>query len=126
MVCSPRPDGEDVLAAASSLGPWLGEQRVTRNRWAIRTGEYPPQPGGVSVYTRQAARGLAEAGDEVHVWAPASAGEAATDAGVQVHRLPDRFGSRGLRRLAAELNALPGDARILVQYVPQAFGWKAM
>jgi len=39
-------------------------------RWAILTGEYPPQPGGVSDYTRLVAEGLAVGGDEVHVWAP--------------------------------------------------------
>src|SRR5207248_6476969 len=27
--------------------------------WHVLTGEYPPQPGGVSDYTRQVARGLA-------------------------------------------------------------------
>ena len=30
--------------------------------WAILTGEYPPQPGGVSDYTLQVCRGLAAAG----------------------------------------------------------------
>ncbi len=38
--------------------------------WQIVTGEYPPQPGGVSDYTRLVARGLAGAGDRVEVWAP--------------------------------------------------------
>jgi hypothetical protein len=36
--------------------------------WAILTGEYPPQAGGVSDYTRLVARGLAECGDRVHDW----------------------------------------------------------
>ena len=40
-------------------------------RWVLITGEYPPAPGGVSDYSSMVARGLAEAGDEVHVWAPA-------------------------------------------------------
>jgi hypothetical protein len=38
--------------------------------WHILTGEYPPQPGGVSDYTRQLARALVDAGDSVEVWAP--------------------------------------------------------
>ena len=38
--------------------------------WNIITGEYPPQPGGVSDYTRLVAHGLADAGDEVCVYAP--------------------------------------------------------
>ena len=39
-------------------------------RWAILTGEYPPQSGGVSDYTRLVAEGLAAVGDEVAVYAP--------------------------------------------------------
>jgi glycosyltransferase involved in cell wall biosynthesis len=99
---------------------------VSAYRWAILTGEYPPQAGGVSDYTRQVARALAQAGDDVHVWAPPAAGTAPADPGVQVHRLPDHFGSRGLRQLDIELDSLPGPVRILVQYVPHAFGRRAM
>lgn len=95
-------------------------------RWAILTGEYPPQSGGVSDYTRLVAEGLAASGDEVAVYAPPQQiGPDPDCPGVQVRRLPDRFGLRGLRRLDRELaNERPG--RILVQYVPHAFGMKAM
>lgn len=92
--------------------------------WHLITGEYPPQPGGVSDYTRRTARGLAAAGDAVHVWAPWCGAGDATDPGVSVHRLPGRFGPRGLAALDAGIRRSPG--RILVQYVPHAFGWKAM
>ncbi len=95
--------------------------------WMILTGEYPPQTGGVSDYTRLVARGLAAAGDEVHVWAPPCApGGDATDSGITVHRLPDHFGLRSFWRLSGALRRSPADARILVQYVPQAFGWDTM
>ena len=94
--------------------------------WALLTGEYPPQPGGVSDYTRLVARGLANAGDEVHVWAPGAAGPACEDPGVVVHRLPGHFGPQALRVLDADLNRLPANRRLLVEYVPHAFGWKAM
>ena len=71
--------------------------------WHVITGEYPPQHGGVSDYTRQIARGLADLGDAVHVWAPpvesGGNGSAASDRGVTVHRLPNRFGFNGLRYL---------------------------
>ena len=40
------------------------------HHWHIITCEYPPQIGGVSDYTKLVAEGLAEAGDEVHVWGP--------------------------------------------------------
>ena len=41
-------------------------------RWAILTGEYPPQFGGVSDYTRNVATGLVAAGDVVTVYASGS------------------------------------------------------
>jgi glycosyltransferase involved in cell wall biosynthesis len=93
--------------------------------WDIVTGEYPPQPGGVADYTRMIARALAAEGDEVRVWAPRWDGAASADPGVIVNRLPDHFGPRGLARLSAALRQ-HRDTRLLVQYVPHAFGWKAM
>jgi glycosyltransferase involved in cell wall biosynthesis len=95
-------------------------------RWAIITGEYPPQIGGISDYTRLVANGLAEAGDEVHVWAPACEGIMPPDQGVLVHRLPGHFGPRALRMLGRDLERLPRPSRILIQYVPQGYGWKGM
>ncbi len=95
-------------------------------RWAILTGEYPPQPGGVSDYTRLVAEGLAAVGDEVAVYAPPQGiGPDSALPGVRVRRLPDRFGLRGLRWLDREL-ARDRPDRILIQYVPHAFGLKAM
>jgi len=93
--------------------------------WHIITGEYPPQPGGVSDYTRRVARGLVEAGDHVDVWAPPVDQPEYADPGVTVRRLPDRFGPRALRMLSRELDRQPAPRRLLVQYVPHAFGWKA-
>jgi glycosyltransferase involved in cell wall biosynthesis len=95
-------------------------------RWAILTGEYPPDPGGVSDYTRLVARGLADAGDSVRVYTPAGANAPVRDPGVEVLQLPGRFGPRSLAALDRLLLARPRADRILVQYVPQAFGWKGM
>jgi glycosyltransferase involved in cell wall biosynthesis len=98
-------------------------------RWQIVTGEYPPQDGGVSAYTRVLARGLAEAGDRVDVWAPRCTMQTTSslsDPGVSVHRLPDHFGPRSLHYLSRQLDTLADPARLLVQYVPHAFGWKAL
>jgi FkbM family methyltransferase len=92
--------------------------------WHLITGEYPPQRGGVSDYTRLMAQGLAAAGDAVHVWAPFCESPMPAERGIVVHRLPDHFGLRGLTALDAGLRRFPG--RLLVQYVPHAFGWKAM
>jgi glycosyltransferase involved in cell wall biosynthesis len=95
--------------------------------WIILTGEYPPQPGGVSDYTRLVAQGLAQAGDEVHVWAPRVLPPGAPDPdGVTVHRLPGCYGPRSLWQLQRALNRAPSEARLLVQYVPQAYGWDTM
>jgi glycosyltransferase involved in cell wall biosynthesis len=96
------------------------------NHWDIITGEYPPQIGGVADYTRGLALGLAEAGDRVHVWAPPCNGVETADQGVIVHRLPDHFRLRALKTLTKALAKQPEDGRILLQYVPHAFGCKAM
>jgi glycosyltransferase involved in cell wall biosynthesis len=94
--------------------------------WAIITGEYPPAPGGVSDYTYLLAQRLADAGDDVHVWAPDHAGEGPNAPGVRVHRLTGCFGPRAIRQLDLQIGQLPHSTRILVQYVPHAFGYKAM
>src|SRR5262245_49578595 len=99
---------------------------MARLTWAILTGEYPPRLGGVGDYTRQLARELAGAGDEVHVWTGPPCGALPPDPGVQVHHLPGAFGIASLARLGSELSRLRRPARLLVQYVPHAFGWRAM
>ena len=93
--------------------------------WHLLTGEFPPQPGGVSDYTWQVSEGLARAGQSVHVWAPGERQDTAPE-GVTVHRLREGFGPRGLLKLERELARLPGPRRLLVQYVPHAFGYRAM
>ncbi|HZP45745.1 MAG TPA: glycosyltransferase [Candidatus Binataceae bacterium] len=92
--------------------------------WRILTGEYPPQRGGVSDYTRLVARGLRAAGDQVHVIAPHTDKAAAIDDGIVVHRLPGSLGPRALWRIDQVLAQDSG--RLLVQYVPQAFGTRGM
>ena len=71
--------------------------------WHIITGEFPPQEGGVADYTRQVARGLANAGDDVVVWAPCCEGSTSEDAGVIVHRLRGNFGPPALAELDSAL-----------------------
>ena len=93
------------------------------SRWEIITGEYPPQPGGVADYTRLVARGLMAAADEVAIHAPASSSVLDDDEGLRVNRLPGRFGRGALAQLDRRLDRR---AHILVQYVPHAFGRKAM
>jgi glycosyltransferase involved in cell wall biosynthesis len=80
----------------------------------------------VSDYTRLLARALAGAGDEVHVWAPAAAPGPPADPGVLVHPLPHPFGPRWLSRIDAGLGRARRPFRLLVQYTPHMYGWKAM
>jgi glycosyltransferase involved in cell wall biosynthesis len=95
------------------------------NRWNIITGEYPPKPGGVADYTQLVARALADAGDDVCVFAPRTEGAADFADGVKVNHLSDHFGARGIGELSRGL-ARRGDARTLVQYVPHSLGMRTM
>ncbi len=94
--------------------------------WHLITGEYPPQPGGVSDYTRLIARELARAGDDVHVWAADDSRPVPEDDGVVVHRLPDHYGPRGLWTLGEGLRRGGSKSQVLVQYVPHMYGYRAM
>jgi hypothetical protein len=87
--------------------------------WHLITGEYPPDCGGVGDYTAALAEALAESGDTVHVWTPATAG-AAPAARLTVHRLPDAFRGASRETLADAFAATPGT--VLLQYVPNALG----
>lgn len=90
------------------------------------TAEYPPQPGGVSDYVRGVAGGLAAAGERVHVWCPPADGPPPDDAGVEVHRELGRISRADLRRVGALLDRFPAPRRLLVQWVPHAYGRRAM
>ncbi len=90
------------------------------------TAEYPPQPGGVSDYVRGVAAGLAAAGERVHVWCPPADGPPPADAGVEVHRELGRISRADLRRAGALLDRFPAPRRLLVQWVPHAYGYRAM
>lgn len=110
----------------AGASPIVQAEPVRSRRWAILTVEYPPRAGGVSDYTRSVACGLAKCGDHVHVWAPPCQGVTPQDPGVTVHRLPSRFGPRALHSLSRGLSALPRPYQLLVQYVPQGFGWHGL
>ena len=93
-------------------------------RWHLITGEYPPAFGGVADYSQLVATGLARAGDQVSVWAPEADGIPPAEDGIEVNRIPSRFGLGALRLIGRKIERHPGT--LLVQYVPHSFGLKAM
>ena len=93
--------------------------------WHLITGEYPPQPGGVSDYTRFLASGLADAGETVHVWCPPCETGNLQDSRVIVHRELGSMGPRDLLKVSRMLDKYPEPRRLLVQWVPHAFGYRS-
>jgi len=100
--------------------------RASQHRWDVITCEYPPRIGGVADYTYQVASGLAQEGDEVHVWCPASDLPPRSAEGITVHCLSGTFSSKDLELLGEELDRASGARRLLVQWVPQGFGYRSM
>ncbi len=94
--------------------------------WHLITSEYPPQHGGVSDYTHMVASHLASAREEVHVWCPPAEDETPLAPGVSVHREMGRFAPADLRRAGHMLNRHCGPRRLLVQWVPHGYGYRAM
>jgi glycosyltransferase involved in cell wall biosynthesis len=101
--------------------------------WHLVTSEYPPQIGGVSDYTKLLAAGLANAGDTVHVWCPpvksgaAGAPEPpAIGAPVFLHREMGDFTRADLHRVGRLLDQFGSPRRLLVQWVPHGYGYRAM
>lgn len=102
---------------------------VPRQHWCVVTGEYPPLEGSLGDHTHHLVAALAASGDTVEVWCPpaptlddAEPARAPEIPGVTVHVLPSRFGWRAIAQLRRALRALPPDARVLVQWMPMAFG----
>jgi glycosyltransferase involved in cell wall biosynthesis len=99
---------------------------VTATAWHVVTGEFPPAPGGVSDYSFQLTTQLVAAGDTVHVWCPDAPGPRLEPAGLHVHRMAGTWSGADLRRLDGALNETPAPRRLLVQWVPHAFGRRSM
>jgi glycosyltransferase involved in cell wall biosynthesis len=97
-----------------------------RAEWHIVTGEYPPAPGGVSDYSAGVARGLAGAGETVHVWCPDAPGDRSDPVGVYVHRLAGNWTRLDLASVSQALDAQSRPRRLLVQWVPHAYGARSL
>jgi glycosyltransferase involved in cell wall biosynthesis len=90
----------------------------------IITPEYFPRCGGVADYTRQIARGLATEGDQVHIWCPVPSEDEIK--GVTIHGALGTFGAADLARAGLLLDAFDAPRRLLVQWVPHGYGYRAM
>ncbi len=101
---------------------------IPSRSWHILTSEYPPQIGGVSDHTYAMAGAFGARGESVHVWCPPAPADGPTPelAGVAVHRTFGRFAPRDLRETGRALDACPAPRRLIVQWVPHGFGWRAM
>lgn len=93
--------------------------------WHILTGEFPPRPGGVSDYTLRIGEALAASGRDVHVWCPSDGASSGTT-GLSVHPDLGALTSADLRRVGRLLDGYPRPRRLLVQWVPHAFGYRSM
>lgn len=99
---------------------------MTARVWHLLTGEYPPQPGGISDYTALLAAGLAGRGAEVHVWSPPVEGSAPEVDGVTVHRVAGKWSPDDLARLGDELDKFTQPRRLLVQHTPNTWGYRGL
>lgn len=88
----------------------------------IITGEFPPAIGGVADYTAAVAEALADAGEEVHVWSGGDDRTPRSHGGVTVHRTLGTFDGSSLAAADADLDRLAAPRRLLLQWVPHAYG----
>ena len=100
-------------------------ERAASYTWHLITPEYPPSLGGVADYTKQVALGLRGQGEAVHVWAPGKQQDCEQD-GVVIHRLQGGMHPANLVEIERKLVALPGEQKLLVQWVPHGFGYRSM
>lgn len=120
---------------ASQPTPTRGD-RVDPRPWNILTSEFPPDPGGVSDFCGVLARTLTDAGMSVKVWAPTRTSDSpnhsnflengAGRGSTIVERIPNLFQLDGRRTLERNLVRQRDRPRLLVQYVPNAFGMRGM
>lgn len=95
-------------------------------QYHIVLGEGTMQAGGMCAHMSLLADGLATRSQEVHVWAPATTEIDAKCATVKIHKTLGRLSPAGFRRTGEALRSFPAPRRLLVYWVPHAYGWKSM
>ena len=91
----------------------------------ILSGEYPPEPGGVSDHSFYLTQSLRERNLPAMVLCGGYNGMAMED-GVEVHRVAGQFQPNNLSALARALETQPGRRVVWVQYAPHSFGLRGM
>jgi len=89
------------------------------------SGEYPPEPGGVSDHTQILASALRDHNLPVRVLCGGNSG-LAMENGVAVHRVARRFHPAALSAMARTLESCPRSVMVWVQYAPHALGLRGM
>lgn len=91
----------------------------------ILTGEYPPEPGGVSDHTRLLAESLARGGLSPVVACGGFRGHS-RESGVDVHRVGGSFAPSNLSAMGRVLKECSGRRVLMIQYAPHALGLRGM
>lgn len=95
-------------------------------QWHLVTSEFPPDVCGVGDQSFLLAKGLTEAGDEVHVYTKTTEMEPPDVPGVHVHQVFRNYGRQDLQRLGEKLDGHPAPRRLLVQWVPHGYGFRSL
>jgi glycosyltransferase involved in cell wall biosynthesis len=96
------------------------------SQYHIIIGEGTPKAGGMCAHMRLLADGLAEASEQVHVWSPTLTDLGCRSPRVTIHTTLGEFSLGDFYRTERELNQLPRARRLLVYWVPHAYGYKSM
>lgn len=115
-----RPPTKERKRAAEIL-----LEKSIRSTYHIVIGNGTLQEGGMAAHMSLLAGGLAEGG-EVHVWQPEQADLGECHPGVKIHKTLGRLSWAGFRRTGRALQSFPKPRRLLVYWVPHAYGHKSM
>jgi glycosyltransferase involved in cell wall biosynthesis len=96
-----------------------------KRQYHIVTGNGTPLVGGMSAHMTMLAEGLAET-SEVHVWQPEKTELGSRSAALQIHRTLGKLSIGDFFRTGRELRSFPAPRRLLVYWVPHAYGYKSM
>jgi glycosyltransferase involved in cell wall biosynthesis len=91
----------------------------------IVIGNGTSQVGGMCAHMSLLAEGLSETG-EVHVWEPAKTELGTVSAAVKIHKTLGDLWIGGFRRTGRALRSFAKPRRLLVYWVPHAYGYRSM